>query len=273
MHEMPMAANSHHPLDGLCILVTRPRHQAEGLCRLIEQAGGQVYRFPVLEIVPSQKLEQAGNLLHNLEGCRWIFFLSVNAVHFARKAYNGALHLPASLRVAAIGNATAKALGDANIRVDLAPREQFNSENLLAMPELREVAGQRCVIVRGEGGRELLAETLRSRGARVEFAEVYRRQMPRTDPSGLLERLRRRGIHAATVTSLEALRNLLRMAGEEGGKLLKETPLVAVSDRIKNEALERGFSRVEVAGNPADEDLVKTVGNLDLRGKSVARAD
>ncbi|MEN8259260.1 MAG: uroporphyrinogen-III synthase [Pseudomonadota bacterium] len=254
------------------MLVTRPRNQAEALCQLIEFAGGSVFRFPVLEIVRSRKWGRAVDVLHNLERCRWIFFVSANAVHFAQQAYNDNISFPAGLRIAAIGSATARALEAAKIRVDLMPKEQFNSEALLELPEFASLSGQRCVIVRGEGGRELLADGLKQRGATVEYAEVYRREVPRYNPSGLMDQLARGGIQVVTVTSVETFFNLLSMVGHAGEVVLKETPLVVMSQRIRNAALDRGFARVAVAEKPAGKAVVDAIIKLNIRGQSVARA-
>ncbi len=104
-------------------------------------------------------------------------FISPNAVTFAGRLLEGH-SLPDGARLAAVGSGTAQALQQAGFKVDLLPDARFDSEGLLALPELSRLAGRRVVIVRGEGGRPLLGDELRARGADVVYAEVYRRSRP-----------------------------------------------------------------------------------------------
>jgi len=201
-------------LNGACVLVTRPEHQAENLSRLIEQRGGIAVRFPTLEIV-SRDDDRIKSTLANLDGFRWVVFISANAVNFALKANSGKIPRTKSVRFAAVGQATAQAMKMAGLPVDLVPEYGYNSEALLEMPQLQQVEGQNCLIVRGEGGREQLATTLRSRGAEVDYLEVYKRIIPRMDSSPVVELLAQHRLDVITVTSAEALQNLSLMLGEK----------------------------------------------------------
>src|SRR5690606_34859258 len=122
-----------------------------------------------------------------------------------------------------------------------------------------DVAGKNIMIVRGVGGREVLAETLRQRGARVEFAECYRRTNPQTSMQMLDEYWQKRQLDALVVTSSEAMRNLLRLAeNETNGELplwLRSTPLFVNHQRIAELPLQKGL-RVTVARAPGDEAML-----------------
>jgi uroporphyrinogen-III synthase len=148
---------------------------------------------------------------------------------------------------------------------DLVPAGRFDSESLLALPELENLAGRQVLIVRGTGGRELLGNTLIERGARVAYADVYRRVLPDADPAPLLARWQQE-IHLATATSGEVLENLLALVGEEGRGRLLETPLVVVSARTVASARERGFARVELAENASDPALVAAMCRMIATG-------
>src|SRR5438105_1278810 len=114
------------PLRGLSVIVTRPAHQADSLCASIERAGGEVIRWPTIDIAP---LEQAAGIEH--APADWIFFLSANAVqHGARHIVRG------TAKIAAIGKTTAAALAAVNFQVDLVPEEGSSSEALLTHPDL-----------------------------------------------------------------------------------------------------------------------------------------
>ncbi|PPK77870.1 uroporphyrinogen-III synthase [Methylobacter tundripaludum] len=245
-------------MNGACVLVTRPEHQAENLSRLIEQRGGVAVRFPTLEIV-SRDDDRIKSTLENLDGFQWVVFISANAVNFALKANSGKIPRTKSVRFAAVGQATAQAMKMAGLPVDLVPEYGYNSEALLEMPQLQQVEGQNCLIVRGEGGREQLATTLRSRGAEVDYLEVYKRIIPRMDSSPVVELLAQHRLDVITVTSAEALQNLSLMLGEKNNKLLSLIPLVVVSDRIRCLAADMGFNRITVTDSPIDTAILETV--------------
>lgn len=243
-------------LEGLGVLVTRPANQAEGLCRLIESAGGRPLRFPALEILGPAHPEQAKALL--ARPCDWLLFVSANAVEFALQLFRG---LPTGARVGAVGQATASALAAAGHPVDLVPEGSFDSEALLASEAMNRVAGQRILIVRGEGGRALLGDTLAERGATVAYAEVYRRTCPDIDPAPLLARWDR-DVQSVVATSGEILDNLLAMLGDAGRERLLRTPLVVVSPRVAEQAAQLGFSRIAVAARAQDEAIVAALCRL-----------
>ena len=242
-------------LAGTTVLVTRPAGQAETLCAGIRAAGGEALAWPAVRIValaPDAPAEHA--LAAGVPD--WLVFISRNAVR------HGLSRAPDGPRIAAIGPATAEALRAAGRPPDLTA-ERPDSEGLLAASELADVAGRRFVIVRGVGGRETLAETLRARGAEVGYEEVYRRECPPCDPAalaGLLERWRRGGIDVYTVTSVEILNNLHDMLGAEGAPLLAGTALVTASGRVVQQAERRGHRAARLlASRPDDEALVEAI--------------
>ncbi|UCE89292.1 MAG: uroporphyrinogen-III synthase [Pseudomonadota bacterium] len=241
------------PLAGLNILVTRPAHQAEHLCQLIEQAGGGALRFPVIEILPARDTARLETLIDALDGFEIAIFISANAVEHGLALLNARRKLPASLRLAAIGRSTAAALRDSLDREpDICPAERFDSEALLALDEMQEVRGKHIVIFRGEGGREVLAETLRARGATVEYADVYRRACPTAD-AGVLQG---EAIDLITITSGEGLCNLLDMAGATGSAWLREHQLVVLNARLAGIAHELGFVHPAVVAAKASDDAL-----------------
>jgi uroporphyrinogen-III synthase len=253
-----MAESADRPLEGIGVLVTRPQDQADELCALIEAAGGRALRWPLLEIAPVENPERAGRLLNQPEGWDWVIFVSANAVRYGLSLAARSGAPPGWRRVAAVGEATARALVQAGIRVDLIPKPQFNSESLLAAPELADVAGQRLLIVRGEGGRELLADVLGARGAETAYAEVYRRTRPVADGAEWVENWRR-SVDVAVVTSGEALHHLMALLGEAGAELADRTPLVVIGARLAALARERGWRRVAAADPASDRAIANTL--------------
>lgn len=246
-------------LNGARILVTRPEHQADTLCQLITEQGGEAIRIPGLSIVAHEDSARIQKTLAELAKFQWLVFISANAVNFAVKANGGKIHHNSLLCLVAIGSATAKALHAAGLTVDLMPTTAQNSDALLVMPQMQDVAGQRFLIVRGSGGRETLADTLRARGAKVTYLEVYKRLMPQADNTQLRALLATRQLAVVTATSVEILQNLLVMTGAGMRQYLLTTPLVVISERIRQAALAMGFEQVAVTEYPSDNAVLETV--------------
>ena len=240
--------------------MTRPAHQAENLSRLIAERGGSAIRFPTLAIAAMDDACPIKNTLAQLDRFQWLVFISANAVTMHSYYIDGGkMNRFKSTRIAAIGDATAQALELTGLPVDLAPESGYNSEALLAMPQLQHINGQNCLIVRGAGGREELATTLRSRGANVEYLDVYKRIIPGCDSSQVSLLLAQDKLDVITITSGEALQNLLMMLDKEYHQGLLAAPLVVISDRIRQIAAGLGFKRIAVTNSPSDAAILETV--------------
>ncbi|NCA71100.1 MAG: uroporphyrinogen-III synthase [Sphingobacteriia bacterium] len=242
-------------LGGRGVLVTRPAAQAADLCQLIEAANGRAIAVPSIEIAPTRDPAAAAALL--AESWDLLYFVSRNAVEQALALVPDG-RWPRVERIAAVGRATARALADGGRAPDLVPEQRFESESLLALPELADMRGRRVLIVRGEGGRALFADTLRARGATVYFAEVYRRLRPHFDPAPLLARWAET-VDLVTATSEEVLTNLIEMLGPDGRAPLLATPLVVVAERTAEAARGLGFSQVTVAARAEDSAILQAL--------------
>ena len=243
------------PLAGLGILVTRPAHQAEHLSNLIRQAGGAPILFPALEIVDIPDLQPLQDLIARLDQFDLAIFISPNAVNKAMNLIRAQRKLPTHLQIAAIGKGSAKVLAQFEVGVVISPKQGFDSEALLALPELNAVTDKRIVIFRGDGGREILGDLLVQRGAQVEYAECYRRIKPQVDNGKLLYLWARNELNAITVTSSEVLRNLYDLVGKLGQQWLKKTPVFVPHERIAEAARELGLQQVYVT-DMGDEGMV-----------------
>ena len=237
-------------LPGLNVLVTRPPAQATRLSTAIRQMGGNPIALPLLDICPLPPTTQIKQALAQLDQVDFLIFVSANAVMFGLPYL---AEIPASLLVGAIGQATAERLRAAGIHAELVPT-QFDSEGLLALPQLQALQGKAVLIVRGKGGREKLAESMRARGARVRYVEVYRRACPRWTESDVHTAQR---ADVITVTSSEALENLAQLAKLPGGEGLWAKPLLVFHDRIAGRARELGFTlKAVVTEQPSDDALL-----------------
>jgi uroporphyrinogen-III synthase len=239
-------------LRGAGVLVTRPARQAEPLCHAVEAAGGKPIRFPVLEIRDPPDVTAAHALLADAAQFDLLLFVSANAVERAAPW----LPVRVDAKIAAVGEATARALEAAGLAPSLVPAGRFDSEGLLALPALQAVAGWQVLIVRGTGGRTLLADTLAARGATVRHAEVYRRALPDVDPTPLVRDWEQR-VQLIVATSNDVLDNLLALLGrDDGARKAFATPLVVVSERMATHARAAGFRCVVVAAGAGDTAIV-----------------
>jgi uroporphyrinogen-III synthase len=227
-------------------------------------------RLPLLKIVAVDDPTVAGELLSQSNRWDWVIFASTNAVRFALAICEGSYTPPRRTRIAAIGQATAEALNKAGVRVDLIPKPQFNSESLLASPEMADVTGQSILIVRGEGGREHLGQTLKTRGAEVAYAEVYRRVLPEADIAHWIDLWRQGHIDVVTITSGEALNNLTQLLGETKHEFAERTPLVVIGSRIQKLARDQGWRHVISAEPASDEAITETIIRLVETSRSEA---
>jgi uroporphyrinogen-III synthase len=245
------------PLAGCGVLVTRAAHQAGGLAAAIEAAGGSAIRYPAIEI-QGRDPEVLRKERDSLPDPDIVIFASPNAVEFGLD-----ITAPGGARVAAIGPATESALRARGREVDIRPAAGFDSEHLLLEKELRDVRGKAVCIVRGDRGRELLASTLRDRGARVDYLSVYRRLPARhsQDEQDELERLWRSGmVDVVTVMSVETLDNLLTALPRWCRDALAGTPLVTPSRRVIQTAADTiPAVRATLARGPLPADMLSAL--------------
>lgn len=234
------------PLQGLGVLVTRPRGQAERLMTEIVRLGGVAWWLPGLEIAPPADPAALERALKVLPQCQWAIFVSPTAVARAWPAITARGGMPPGIRLAAVGRGTARELAERGAADVLAPTDQADSEALLAMPALAQVAGLKVILFRGEGGRMLLADALTARGAQVIHAVCYRRVRPKTDIGAVLEAWRAGRIAATTVFSRDSLDGLIKQLGAEGQALLRHTPLFVPHPRIAAHARALGCTQVFV---------------------------
>ena len=243
------------PLAGRRILVTRPRAQADGLAALIREEGGEPILFPAIEIGDLADPSAFHAIADRLEEFDLAIFISPTAVQKALdllRVRRKGRTWPARLQVAAIGRGTARELERSGLAEVLAPAAEADSEALLALPALASVAGRQVVVFRGQGGREVLGDTLAARGARVEYAECYRRARPAQDASS--PAWANRALDAVTVSSSEGLANLDALLGAWRCDWLQESPLFVSHPRIAEEAERLGARETVVAG-PGDREI------------------
>ncbi len=248
-------------LDGLGVVITRPRPAAEALAAALGEEGARAFVFPSLAIEAAPLSQRSQDALARLEECTLAIFISANAVEHGLAAARGTGRWPGGTKVAGVGEATAAALRNSGFDAVISPRERQDSEGLLAAPELRVVKGENIIVFRGEGGREHLREVLESRGARVDYVECYRRARPSADPAPLLHAWERGEVHAVNALSAETLENFVAMLGKEGEALIADSTLVVPHPAIAAHPDARRFANVLVA-SPGAEGLANALATM-----------
>lgn len=244
------------PLAGQQILVTRPQHQCQALADLIENAGGKALVLPVIDI---EHIARKNWQIENLERFDWLIFVSRNAVESFMAGWGD--ELPQPCQFAAVGDGTAQAMREHAIPVDCQPEISNGSEGLLQTPLMQadKVKDKHILIVRGNGGREHMADTLSARGAKITYIEVYQRVVAKPTVT-----MQKQAMMADKVicTSAAGVDNLCSIFMNTWPGLL-DKPLTVVSDRIKQHASSRGFKTIHVSADASDNAVVDTLINMD----------
>lgn len=244
-------------LQGKRILVTRPAAQAEELAGRIVALGGEPVVFPLLEIGPADDPAPLLDVIARLDTYATIVFISPNAVEFGLRPILARRGWPAGATAAAIGQSTATLLAQYGIPRIVAPAERFDSESLLELDHFAaaRVASRRVLILRGNGGRELLADTLTARGAEVDCVTCYRRSSP-ADGKVLMSLLRNNRLDALAVSSSEGLRNLAALLDTDAYERLRALPVFVPHQRIADTGFALGLQKVILTA-PADAGIIK----------------
>jgi uroporphyrinogen-III synthase len=246
MVRAPTSPQPAGPLAGRSILVTRPARQAAGFAQKIAALGGLPVIFPAIAILPPVDAAPLARAHAALPEYDFAVFVSANAVEYGAP---DSRRWPLRLVALAPGPGTAEALAAVGIAGARIPATTFDSEGLLALPELADVRGKR--ILRGDGGREQLGNTLIARGALVDYVECYRRAKPESGAAGLAEAFREGRIHAVTITSSEGLDNLWALADAAMRAAWRACPTFVPHHRIAASARDHALAVVETKGGDA----------------------
>lgn len=249
------------------IIATRPLAHNQRWCEKLQAAGFDICAIPLLAIEPLHDERQIARIkshILNLDHYQGVIFVSQNAVQFTCDWLERYWpQMPENIQYFAIGTQTAQRLRermhDCGACVNVASNT-MNSEALLAHPLLQKVCHQKILICRGLGGRTLLAEALRARGAEVDYCELYRRALPAsaTVEMAAADLLPERDV--LVVFSGETLANALQVAQSVGQlTLLKSLPLLVPGERVADQARVMGFGDITIADNAAEDTLLQTL--------------
>ncbi len=248
MKSWPRFMATNPSLLGSTVLVTRPEQQTQFISEQLTQLGAKVISIGVIDIMP---IEASFWPKLALESQDMIVFVSRNAVMCFIAGFSD--RLPATTRLVAVGAATARCMVEQGLRVDIQAPAPAGSESLLAMAEMQAVEGLRVTIVRGETGRELIADTLSARGAKIQYLEVYRRSLPQYSATEIAQA---QSADIIVVMSAAGLENVCQLLNND---TIKEKRLVVVSERIRQFAQGLGFQCIAVTDDVSDTAVVHQV--------------
>ena len=254
-------------LSGLTVLITRPSNQVESLRRAIESGGAKVLSLPLIEIRAlndAQAIQDLKDKVLQLDCYQSLIFVSNNAVSFGGEVINNYWpQFPIKVDVIAVGPTTAEAASERFACEVIQPTSGMTSEDILRLPQLQDVSEKKIGIVRGQGGRELLADTLRERGAIVDYLEAYSRTPIDYTSADFCNRLLEAGVNVLTVSSGESLDRLTHLL-VDNRKKLQQLNLLVPSQRVGRQAENAGYQQVHSASGADPLSFVSALGELGI---------
>jgi uroporphyrinogen-III synthase len=243
-------------LEGIRVLVTRPRLRAEELCRMLEAEGAEVIVTPLLEITAPEDDRPLREAAQNVGRFAWVLFASPSAVEAFAEATRAAATLPVlrSSKIAVVGAKTARAAFDWNLPV----ARQAQTSNALGLYEaVRDLLtpGDEVLLPAAEEGRLELKEALEAGGVKVLKVAAYRAKKNLLDPVGLAA-LKTAGPRLVLFASPRTAEAFLESTGEVGREVLSQAAVVAIGPTTANALAALGVSVAAVAEQPTSAELV-----------------
>lgn len=229
-------------LQGLRVLNTRPKKQAQRLTQEILAVGGSAIECPALEIIPAY--DHWIDTLPHLDQVQHAIFISANAVHCCFDALGKRqIHWPTHINNIAIGRASAEALKEHQIQAHELPKKS-DSEHLLELESLKHIKHQSLLLFKGEGGRTHLEEHLIKRGAHLSILTVYRRELPKVSQKLIDSIWQDDLVDIILFTSELSMHNLFKLFGKSAYGWLINKPAIVLSERIANSASLIGLQNI-----------------------------
>lgn len=232
-------------LIGKRILITRTREQSGDFSSRLKKLGAEVIEFPTIEMAPPMHPKELDRAIDRLKSYDWIIFTSANGVHFfwqRLKERGASPRIPSSLKVCAIGPATAGRLKENRATVRYVPKE-FIAESVLDGFKKMQVEGKRILLARARKARDILPKGLKKIGAEVDVVEVYRTVKPRGGSKKLKKLLTEEKIDVITFTSSSTVVHFAEfLKNEDVKKLLKPSAIACIGPVTARTAKERGFT-------------------------------
>ena len=240
----------------MTVLITRPAPECDQLAAQLNQVAISAIAQPLLEVQQGKYINKLTEQFQQLQQDDYIIAVSHHAVRFAADyLISQGAEWPKNMHYIAVGDKTAKALTQACKQPVSSPQGRHDSEALLALPELANIRQRRVLILRGNGGRELIYQALTARQAQVSYCETYQRNWLTLDATRLAQQWQQQRIHALVVTSSEQLIYLTELIPTEDLAWLYNCHLFVPSRRIADQASTLGYKHISTVGSAANQAL------------------
>jgi len=244
------------PLFGRQVLVTRPEHQAAGLTAQLAELGASVLLQPAISISEPPNWNDIDEVIERISEFDWLVFSSVNGVNYFLERLletGNDLRSLAGINLASVGPATTEALASYHLRADLQPDEHRAEALADALSE--EASGKRFLLLRASRGREVLADTLQSAGAKVEQVVAYESSDVAAPNEEVIKAMAEHKIDWILVTSSAIARSMVAMFGEQ----LLHTQLAAISPITAEVLSEAGYTPAVIAEEYMTDGLLTAI--------------
>lgn len=256
-------------LGAVCALVTKPQPQADELATHIHQVGGKTIIYPTFSIEDPLNVAVLQKQIETLSSVDIAIFISPHAVKKTMPYWQTYWpELPKHLSIAAVGKSTQETLQQFGYTKVIYPKTTFNSEALLALPNLQTVQNKTIMIFQGETGRGLLQEVLTQRGATVITAIAYRRVLPSPIHEPTLLEWKKKGLNYVIYTNAEGMLNLFQLVDAKYHPWLKSIPSLVISARLKEIAKTIGIQHVIETKNARTDMIIETLIKENNHGNS-----
>jgi uroporphyrinogen-III synthase len=241
-------------LIGKRILITRAQEQSADFATKIKAYGGVPVEFPTIRFEPVKDPATLDNALARINEFEWVVFTSANGVRAAAQRQGAVAWLPraAQSRIAAIGPATARELGQLGLHVDFVPSRYLGEQIAMELPAR---PGEKALLLRADLASDALAEGLRARGVQVTDVDAYRTLHEESAPVDWGH------IDAVTFTSSSTVRNWVEMSGEHGRRVLSHASVFCIGPVTAESARSLGIRVDAVAQEHTVDGLVETIVN------------
>ncbi|AKU62385.1 uroporphyrinogen-III synthase [Aggregatibacter aphrophilus] len=244
----------------MAVLVTRPDERGQQLVDMLAKAGVVAIHLPLFNIEAGAELNGLPNKFAQLKVGDYVFAVSKSAVDFADKALkNTGFVWRDDLQYFTVGQGTAQHFAMTTTLAVHYPTTQENSEGVLQLAAMQNLQGKTILILRGNGGRELLSEQAQQRGANVEIVECYRRESIVYNSTEQTSLCKRAGVQTIVATSAEILTQLVDFVPQNEHNWLKSCQLITVSERISHLAQALGWQNVIVSPRADNQTLLQTL--------------
>lgn len=233
------------------LLVTRFSPHAETLANKLNEVGCFAIAQPLLTVEPLSDLAALNRFIS--ADYDLVIVVSGNAVKYTNQQVAG--HWP-NVQYLAVGKSTKKALQKVTQQVVLSPLHRFDSEGLLDLDVLDDVRGKKILILRGEGGRDLLEKALSKRGAKVDFFQTYKRINIALNGQKLVNNWQQALINGAIISSIEILNRLFILVPIKHKNWLSDLIFYVPSQRVADQALYLGAKKVVLLPSLHTEKII-----------------